>query len=154
MSLDVEVPEPPSLEAGVDASDYDDAEVVGADDYRREELEEYLRAGAWVEAFDEWAAHTDLSDEEFAVAREMDLFAGFDFFWDDFADRVGYHAPGIPEDWKEREYHPDLDSWGTVSSINASLTELGQVVSEVLKEEYVEWESAFEAPDDLPDFSE
>ena len=154
MSLDVAVPEPPSLEAGVDASDYDDAEVVGADDYRREELEEYLRAGAWAEAFDEWAAHTDLTAEEFAIARELDLFTGFDFFWDDFADRVGYHAPGIPEDWKERGYHPSLDSWGTVSSINASLTELGQVVSEVLKDDYVEWESAFEAPDDLPDFSE
>ena len=154
MSLDVEVPDPPSLEAGVDASDYDDAEVVGADDYRREEHEEYLWAGAWAEAFEEWAAHTDLSEDEFAIARELDLFDSFDFFWDDFADRVGYHAPGIPEDWKERNYHPELDSWGTVSSINAALTELGQVVSEVLKEEYIEWESSFEAPDDLPDFSE
>jgi hypothetical protein len=39
-----------------------------------------------------------------------------------------------------------------VSGINAGLTELGQVVSEVLKEEYVDWEAEFEAPDDLPDF--
>ena len=154
MPLDVEVPDPPELEAGVDASDYDDAEVVGPDDYRREELEEYLREGAWAEAFDEWAAHTDLTEEEFDVARELGLFAGFDFFWDDFADRVGYHAPGIPEDWKERDYHGALSTWATVSSINASLTELGQVASEVLKERYVEWESVFEAPDDLPDFSE
>ena len=154
MALDVEVPDPPSLAAGVDASDYDDAEVVGTDDYRREELGAYLEDGAWTEAFDQWAAHTDLTAGEFAIARELDLFAEFDFFWDDFADRVGYHAPGIPEDWKERGYHPGLDSWGTVSSINASLTELGQVVSEVLREDYVEWESAFEAPDDLPDFSE
>jgi len=153
MSLDVDPPEPPTLEPNVDASAYDDAEVVGADDYRREELSEYLEAGAWVEAFGEWAAHTDLTDEEFDIAADLGLFAEFDFFWDDFADRVGYHAPGIPEDWKERDYHPAIDSWGAVSSINAALTELGQVVSETLKEDYVEWESAFEAPDDLPDFS-
>ena len=72
--------------------------------------------------------------------------------WDDFADRVGYHAPGIPEDWKVRDIHPDIDSWNAVSSINASLTELGQVVCDVLESEYVDWEAEFEAPDDLPDF--
>jgi len=74
--------------------------------------------------------------------------------WDDFADRVGYHAPGLPEDWKERKLHPDLDSWGTVSAINAGLTELGQVVCEVLKEEYIDWEASYEAPDDLPEFDD
>jgi len=154
MALDVEVPDPPELEAGVDASEYDDAEVVGGDDYRRAELEEYLHEGAWAEAFGEWAASTDLTEEEFFIATDLGLVSGFDFFWDDFADRVGYHAPGLPEDWKERDLHPALDSWGTVSAINASLTELGQVVSEVLKADYVEWEAEFEAPDDLPDFSE
>jgi hypothetical protein len=65
---------------------------------------------------------------------------------------VGYHAPGIPQDWKERTVHSDLTSWGQVSSINAGLTELGQVVSETLKDGYIDWESEFEAPDDLPDF--
>jgi len=154
MSLDVEVPAPPVLSPNVDASEYDDAAVSGADDYRREELSTYLEEGAWAEAFESWAATTELSVEEYAIARELGLFAEFDFFWDDFADRVGYHAPGIPEDWKVRDYHPALDSWGTVSSINAALTELGQIVSETLKEGYVEWEAAFEAPDDLPDFSE
>ena len=154
MPLDVEVPPPPSLSPGVDATEYEDAEVLGSDDYRRAELEAYLAAGAWDEAFGEWAAKTALTEAEFAIAQELDLFAEFDFFWDDFADRVGYHAPGIPEDWKERGYHASLDSWATVSSINASLTELGQTVSEVLKADYVEWEASFEAPDDLPDFSE
>lgn len=152
MPLDVEVPDPPELEAGIDASEYDDAEVVGANDYRREELNEFLQAGAWADAWDEWSAHTDLTEEEYAIALDLGLMADFDFFWDDFADRVGYHAPGLPEDWRERKLHPELDSWETVSSINASLTELGQVVSDVLKEDYVDWESAFEAPDDLPDF--
>ena len=55
--------------------------------------------------------------------------------------------------WKEREIPPDLSSWGEVSGINAGLTELGQVVCDVLKAEYVDWESEYEAPDDLPDFS-
>jgi hypothetical protein len=152
MALDVEIPEPPALEPDVDASAYEDAELVGADDYRREELEAYLRSGAWEQAFDEWAAHSDLDEEDYAIARDLGLLEEFDFFWDDFADRVGYHAPGIPEDWRERELHPALDSWGTVSGINAALTELGQIVSEVLKVDYIDWESAFEAPDDLPDF--
>ncbi len=149
--LQVETPPPPSLNS-VDPSEYDDADVGGDDDYRRAELEEFLREGAWEEAFGRWAESTSVSEEEWAVVRDLDLVAEFDFFWDDFADRVGYHAPGLPEDWKERDLHPDLDSWGAVSSINAGLTELGQVACDVLKDEYVDWEAEFDAPDDLPDF--
>ena len=149
MSLDV-VPDAPELPA-IDPDDYEDADVAG-DDYRREDLERFLREGAWEEAYRRWTARTEMSDCEAAVARDLELFAAFDFFWDDFAGRVGYHAPGIPEDWRERELHPRLDSWGTVSSINAGLTELGQTVCDVLAEEHVDWEADFEAPDDLPDF--
>lgn len=152
MSLDVETPEPPELRE-VNPSEYEDATVVGDTDYRREELEEFLRDGAWDRAWDEWAAHTDVDDDEFAIVRDLEMIRQFDFFWDGFAERVGYHAPGIPEDWKERDLHPELDSWSTVSSINAGLTELGQIVCDVLKEEYIDWESDYEAPDDLPDFS-
>ncbi|WP_267639586.1 hypothetical protein [Haloarchaeobius amylolyticus] len=151
MGLSVETPAPPELEF-VDPNEYDDASVAADADYRREELEAFLHEGAWERSWNEWAEHTDLTVEEFEIARDLDLFAEFDFFWDDFADRVGYHAPGIPEDWKERQYHPDLQSWGTVSSINASLTELGQVVCDVLKEEYIDWEAEYEPPEDLPDF--
>jgi len=150
MSLDVETPEPPELEA-FDPNEYDDAEVMG-EDYRRDDLEASLREGAWREAFGEWARSADLDPDDWRIVEELGLVERFDFFWDDFADRVGYHAPGIPEDWQERELHPDLDSWGTVSAINAGLTELGQVVCEVLKREYVDWEGEYEAPDDLPDF--
>lgn len=153
MALDVDTPPAPSLSVGMDADEYDDVTVEGTD-YRREELDEYLDGGAWAQAFDEWAAHTDVTEEEFAIVRDLDLLREFDFFWDSFADRVGYHAPGLPEDWRERDLHPALDSWGTVSAINAGLTELGQVVSETLKREYIEWESAYEAPADLPDFDE
>ncbi|MEF8775404.1 MAG: hypothetical protein V5A43_02740 [Haloarculaceae archaeon] len=151
MSLDVPVPEPPSLSSAIDADDYDDVSVQG-EDYRREELQDFLESGAWETAFLDWAAETSLPAADFEIARDLDLIAEFDFFWDDFADRVGYHAPGIPEDWRERAVHPDLDSWETVSGINAGLTELGQIVCEVLAEEYIDWEADFEGPGDLPDF--
>ncbi|AGB16111.1 hypothetical protein Halru_1503 [Halovivax ruber XH-70] len=153
MPLDVEPPAPPELEY-VDPNQYDDASVAdGPDvDYRRQELQEFLEAGGWEEAFDRWRADAALSEREFAIATDMDLFSQFDFFWDDFADRVGYHAPGIPEDWQERSYHPELDTWGTVSAINAGLTEFGQIVCEHLKESYVDWEAEYEPPEDLPDF--
>lgn len=152
MALDVTTPDPPELQA-VDPDDYDDVDVVSDADYRREELEAFLRDGAWDRAWDEWAAGSNLTEGEFEIVDELGLIGRFDFFWDSFADRVGYHAPGLPEDWREREIHPDLDSWGTVSSINAELTELGQTVCDVLKRDYIEWESDYEPPDDLPDFS-
>ena len=151
MTLDVDAPDPPSLSTNVDASQYEDADVQG-DDYRRDELETYLEDGAWADAFEEWAAHTDLDEAEYAIARDLGMFEEYDFFWDSFADRVGYHAPGIPEDWKERNYHPDVDSWNTVSGINAALTEFGQVVCDALETNYIDWEGEYEAPDDLPDF--
>ena len=150
MTLDVDTPDPPELRE-VDPNEYDDAEVSGGE-YRRDELEAFLREGAWEEAFTQWARGSDLDPEEWTIVEELDLVSRFDFFWDDFADRVGYHAPGLPEDWKERDLHPDLDSWGTVSGINAGLTELGQITCEVLKDEYIAWEAEYEAPDDLPDF--
>lgn len=151
MTLDVTPPAPPELEA-MDPSEYDDADVVGDTDYRREELEEFLADGAWERAFESWASDTNVDADIYEIILDLSLFERFDFFWDSHADRVGYHAPGIPEDWKERDYHPDIESWTTVSTINASLTELGQEVCEVLKEEYIDWETEYEAPDDLPDF--
>ncbi|ARS88355.1 hypothetical protein [Natrarchaeobaculum aegyptiacum] len=155
MGLEVEPPAPPEL-SFVDPNEYEDATVAADDphevDYRREELQDLLEDGAWNEAFEEWVAETDLEEREYEITRDLELFAEFDFFWDDFADRVGYHAPGIPEDWQEREYHPDLDTWGTVSAINAELTEFGQQVCVILKERYIDWEASYEPPEDLPDF--
>ena len=151
MPLDVAPPTPPELNE-VDPNEYEDAQVAADADYHRAELGEFLREGAWEEAFDRWAARASVSESEWEIALDLDLVSRFDFFWDDFADRVGYHAPGIPEDWKERELHPALDSWAQVSSINAGLTELGQEVCDVLKDEYIDWEAEYEAPDDLPDF--
>ena len=151
MSLDVETPTAPELEE-MNPNEYEDAEVIGETDYRRDELAEFLEDGAWERAFEEWSADTDLDESEFDIVLDLDLLEMFDFFWDSHADRVGYHAPGLPEDWKERDLHPDIESWGTVSGINAGLTELGQLVCEVLKDEYIDWETEYEAPDDLPDF--
>jgi hypothetical protein len=152
MTLDVSPPEPPTLEDEAEVDEYEDVTVVSGADYRRDELAEFLADGAWAAAFEQWAAGTEMTEREFDIATDLGLFGEFDFFWDDHADRVGYHAPGIPEDWQERNYHPDLDSWGTASSINAGLTEFGQLVCEVLADDYVDWESEFEAPEDLPDF--
>ncbi|MFB6312024.1 MAG: hypothetical protein ABEH64_12695 [Salinirussus sp.] len=151
MTLDVDAPEPPELAVHFDPDEYEDANVAG-DDYRREELAQFFADGAWDRAFNEWAEHTDLTAEEWTIVRDLELISRFDFFWDDFADRVGYHAPGIPEDWRERDIHSDIDSWETVSAINAGLTELGQVVCDVLETEYIDWEAEYEGPDDLPDF--
>lgn len=151
MSLNVETPAPPELQE-MNPNEYEDAEVVGDTDYRRKELAEFLEDGAWERAFEEWAAATDIDESEFDIVLDLDLLEQFDFFWDSHADRVGYHAPGLPEDWKERDLHPNIGSWGTVSGINAGLTELGQLVCEVLKDGYIDWETDYEAPDDLPDF--
>ena len=152
MGLDVETPEQPSLRDERDVQEYDDVDVTAEGDYRRDELEAFLRDGAWEEAFGQWGDHAEMDEIEFDIARDLDLFAEFDFFWDDFAGRVGYHAPGLPEDWKERDLHPDIDSWSTVSSINAGLTEFGQTICDVLADHYIDWESEFEPPDDLPEF--
>lgn len=151
MTLDVDLPPPPEP-SDVDPNEYEDAEIFGDSAYRREEIRELLADGAWSDAFEEWARGTDLDESEWAIVEDLDLVEEYDFFWDDFADRVGYHAPGIPEDWKERQLHPDLERWSQVSGINAALTELGQIVCDVLKEEYIDWEASYEAPDDLPDF--
>jgi hypothetical protein len=151
MSIDVDTPSPPELE-GMDPNEYEDADVVGDTDYRRDELEAYLEEGAWEQAFETWCEQAEIDESVYAIMLDLELFGRYDFFWDSYAERVGYHAPGIPEDWKERDYHPDIDSWTTVSGINAALTELGQEVCDVLKDEYIDWETDYEAPDDLPDF--
>ena len=140
MSLDASIPPVPEIP------------TAGAPAERREEIASLLQAGAWGDGFEMWAADTGVTNAQWAIVLDLELLAQFAFFWDDFADRVGYHAPGIPEDWRERSIHPDIASWETVSSINAGLTELGQAVSEVLKAEYITWESSYEPPSDLPEF--
>jgi len=151
MALNVAVPDRPELSREVEADDYEDVEVEG-DEYRREELADALADGAWADAFEQWAADASLDGEEWRIVTELELISEFDFFWDSFAGRVGYHAPGLPENWRERQIHPDIESWETVSGINAGLTELGQVVCDVLADDYLDWEADEVDAGDLPDF--
>lgn len=60
------------------------------------------------------------------------------------------HSHGL--NWKERNYYPDLDSWSTASTINAELTEFGQIVCDVLKAEFLDWSPDYEPPEDLSNF--
>jgi hypothetical protein len=145
MSLDVDVPDPPELEAVGEVGE-------GSDDYHREELADFLADGAWEDAFQQWAAETAIDETEYDVVRDLGLLDQFDFFWDDFVSRVGYNAPGIPEDWREREIHPDLENWETVSGINAALAELGRITGAILTEEYADWGNEEELGEELPDF--
>lgn len=148
MALEVDPPPPPTI---VPPGTVEEGSG-GDDDYRRAELESYLEGGAWEEAFSMWAADTDMTEEEFHIALDLDLFDRFDFFWDDFAGRVGYSAPGIAEDWKETGYHDDLANWGQVSSINAGMAELGQLICDHLLENYLEVEDDEPEDLDLPDY--
>ena len=140
MSLEVATPPVPEIP------------TEGAPAERRGEIASLLQEGAWADGFETWASSTRVTAAQWTIVRELRLLGQFAFFWDEFADRVGYHAPGIPEDWRERSIHPAVTSWETVSSINAGLTELGQAVSETLKAEYITWESSYEPPSDLPEF--
>jgi hypothetical protein len=151
MALDVAIPDRPTLSSEVDTAEYEDVDVQG-DEYRREELAEALAEGAWADAFEEWAAETGLEESTWDIVTDLELIAEFDFFWDSFAGRVGYHAPGLPENWRERNIHPDIESWETVSAINAGLTELGQVVCDVLADDYLDWEADEVDAGDLPEF--
>lgn len=141
MSLDVSPPPVPTLDNETD------------DEYRRGDLEIYLHDGAWEDAFNRWAGETDMDARTFGVATDLELFQRFDFFWDEIAQRVGYSAPGIPDDWQQHEYHEELTSWEDVSTINAELAEFGQTVCDVLKVEYIDWEDDEYGDDlDLPEY--
>jgi hypothetical protein len=134
MTLNVEVPDPPSLHGPQPRGDY---EAIGNpvadpdDDHRREELEGILADGAWADAFEEWASDTGVTPETFDVVLEHDLIQGLDFYWDESSDEVGYQSPDVPEEARETlggELASDLES---------ALDDLGRVVSETLENDYL-----------------
>ena len=132
MTLDVEMPEPPSLRGlqsheAYEAIDMTDQELT--DDHRREELAAVLEEGAWADAFDDWAEETYLSEAEFAAASERGLFEALDFYWDPANDEVGYRSPSVPDGVRDDFEDPD----GVAEELDA----LGRTVSEVLENDYL-----------------
>ncbi|WP_284013334.1 hypothetical protein [Halobaculum litoreum] len=135
MALDVEVPDPPSLHGPQPRGDYEslgtrDPDIE--DDYRREALRTALRAGAWRDAFAEWAEHTYLTAAEFETAADLGLFDRFDFYWDPATDDVGYRAPTVPDD------APDAFSDDAAGGVDEELDALGRTVSQLLETEYLD----------------
>ena len=138
MSLDIEPPTPP-------APSVEDGDTYEVDRYRHRDLLKYLEQGAWEEAFNQWALDTGLTEQEYTIARELDLFADFEFMWDDAAGVVDYRAPEFPEDWREREIRPDLDSVEQANVVETELDDLGDIVAGTLTVYYVEWEDETDA---------
>lgn len=144
MGLDVDTPPPPELATDQSTPDADTRIDAGADVHRAD-LEAALHDGAWERGFEEWAAHTDLDETEWGAVTDLGLLEEFDFFWDGSEGRVGYSSPGIPPNWRQTDLHPALDSWSTVSSVNAALSELGDTVAAVLTQDYVDWDRPTDA---------
>ncbi|QLG63739.1 hypothetical protein [Halorarum salinum] len=134
MTLDVEVPDPPSLRGPQSRENYEavaEQDDDPGDDYRRAELESVLRDGAWADAFEEWADGTELSEGEFGTVVRLELIDRFDFYWDPASDEVGYRAPEVPDEARE-EFEVDV-----VALVEDELDTLGRVVSEMLENEYL-----------------
>ncbi|MFB6354258.1 MAG: hypothetical protein ABEJ92_09250 [Halobacteriales archaeon] len=140
MALDIDPPAPPRLaNRGVPAA-LESAEAVGGTgDLRREELDAVLRDGAWQEAFEEWAAYTDLTDEEVALLEELGVFQRLDVFWDPQERRLRAEAPTLPEDWPERTDVAPSDASSLGSTFAAELADFTQAVVEMLEETYLDW---------------
>lgn len=132
MGLDVEPPEPPDLRGPTAPDGYEAVERTDEtvhDDYRREELTAFLEDGAWAAAFEEWAEHTMLAEEQFRAAVDAGLVAGLDFYWEPATGDVGYRVPpasealaGTPTDDADRE------------AIEEELAELARTVSARLED--------------------
>lgn len=80
MSLDVPPSDPPTLQS-VDPNQSEDATVEG-DDFRRADLQRFLREGAWEETFERWAATADLGEAEWEIVLDLELIERFDFVWE------------------------------------------------------------------------
>lgn len=132
MSLDVETPDPPTLRGPQSRGEYeaiDMADEQPEDDYRREEIAAVLEEGAWRDAFEEWAEHTDLSVDQFEAVRRGGLLEEFDFYWKPTTDDVGYRAPTVADE--------DGGAFDDPGTVEAELDALGRTVSEMLENDYL-----------------
>jgi hypothetical protein len=134
MTLDVPIPDPPSLSGPRSRDDYDavgNPEEDAGDDYRRDAIADALAEGAWADGFAEWAAETDLTETAFETVQRHELVDEFDFYWDPAAEDVGYRAPALPAAARN-----DLESTAA-DDFDAELDTLGRIVSEFLENDYL-----------------
>ncbi|WP_306060906.1 hypothetical protein [Natronococcus wangiae] len=138
MGSSIESPPAPELPTNRTPEAYLDGDVEsigGPDTFRRDELEGFLREGAWKEGFNEWAENTDLTEDEVRIALNEDLVRQLDFYWDIDANAVGYSAPSLSVEQR--------DSLGvdheTASAIDDALEDLARTVAEMLDDRYVDW---------------
>ena len=135
MALDVETPDAPDVTnrgfpAGVD---FEAVEMSGGEaDFRREEVEEVLRDGAWEEAFREWAEYTDLSEAEYRTVHRRGLLRELDFYWAPLAESLRFDVPDVPADGSLGD---DL-----ASRLGTELADLGETVIDRIADGYVDWD--------------
>jgi hypothetical protein len=131
MALTVETPTPPDLTNRPLPSDVDPADVLdGSNDLRREELEEALQDGAWSEGFQEWAAYTDLTEEEYHAIYDHGLLDRLDFYWDPTTERLRYAVPAVTGALADDDLAARAES---------ELDDLGRTVVEQLADAYLDW---------------
>jgi hypothetical protein len=162
MTLDVETPAPPPIGGRpVDPDPDHDRESQGAPEStpwaddppagagRRDAIAAVLAEGAWTEGFEAWAADTHLTAAEFAVLRDHDLLAGFDFHCDPETESVRYRAPEVPE-----AVARDLRGEDT-QEVRDALDALGREVAGVVESDYLVREEGvfeFSSGDTDPEF--
>lgn len=115
--------------AGVD---FETVETESEADFRREEVEEVLREGAWDEGFREWAEYTDLSEEEYRTAHERGLLEELDFYWDPGSESLRCDVPDVLADESSRD--------DFASRVRTELTDLGETVTGRMADGYVDWD--------------
>lgn len=132
MALDVETPSAPDVtNRGFPSGVGVDETVESGADFRREEIEEVLREGAWREAFEEWSEYTDLGEDEFRTVSELGLFEQLDFYWDPVDGALRFDVPALPE---------RLDEDDLLSRTRTELSDLGEIVTEWMADGYVDWD--------------
>lgn len=139
MSLDVSTPDPPIVSDRTAGDTYHDPD-------RRAEIQAFFGLeNAWGEAFEEWTKVTSLTPDEYAIVVDLDLLAGFDFYWNVDFEHVEYEVPPVG-DGRDETAHSMLASSETVADIQDALEDLGQAVADTLTEYYIDTE-----PTDDPD---
>ncbi|MFB6171023.1 MAG: hypothetical protein ABEJ23_00710 [Haloarculaceae archaeon] len=139
MGQDIDVPAAPELTNRGRAREQAGVEETGdLEEIRRAELETALAEGAWQEAFDEWAAYTDLTGAEIATLAELGVFQAFDFFWDPDAEGLDVETPRIDPGSPTAEQVAAVEG-SSADLLTDELADLGRTVVEELEDAYPLW---------------